>query len=135
VKITGANQWRPHLHVQDAAEAFVRSTEVERTPGVSIYNVGENAQNFTIAEIAAKVLEYLPETVVEYADGAQDRRSYRVSFDHIREQFGFTPTYSVDDAIREVCEVLTKGNIPDYRASVYHNVKHLEANGVRRSSL
>ncbi|HUK36947.1 MAG TPA: SDR family oxidoreductase, partial [Vicinamibacterales bacterium] len=78
VQIHGPNQWRPHLHVQDAAEAFVRAVAAEEKEGVSTFNVGNNTQNFTIGEIAEKVTGLLPETKVEYTEANGDRRSYRV---------------------------------------------------------
>ncbi len=135
IKIIGPGQWRPHLHVQDAAEAFRRAVEVERRPAVTVFNVGDNSQNFTIAEIAAKVMEALPGTDVEYSEGNGDRRSYRVSFDRIRDQLGFTSSHCVEDAIREVSDLLHGDAIPDYKAPVYHNVKYLQANGVRRAAV
>jgi len=134
VQILGPNQWRPHLHVQDAAEAFVRAVAADEKSGVATFNVGNNNQNFTIGEIAEKVTEVLPGTKVEYTDANGDRRSYRVSFDRIRERLDFTPSYCVDDAIREVLGALSSGSIADYKAPVYHNVKYLQANGVRRAS-
>lgn len=134
VQILGPKQWRPHLHVQDAAEAFVCAVSAKTKDGVSTFNVGNNDQNFTIGEIAEKVTGVLPETEVEYTDANGDRRSYRVSFDRIRERLGFSPSLGVDDAIREVLSALSSGTISDYRAPVYHNVKYLQANGVRRAS-
>ena len=134
VQILGPKQWRPHLHVQDAAEAFVCAVSAEDKLGLATFNVGTNSQNFTIGEIAEKVTEVLPETQVEYSDANGDRRSYRVSFDRIREILGFTPSFCVDDAIREVLSALSSGNISDYKAPAYHNVKYLQANGVRRAS-
>jgi nucleoside-diphosphate-sugar epimerase len=134
VQILGPKQWRPHLHVQDAAEAFVRAVTAEEHTGVATYNVGNNNQNFTIGQIADKVTGVLPNVEVEYTEANGDRRSYRVSFDRIRERLGFTPRYCVDDAIREVLDSLQSGSISDYRAPVYHNVKYLQANGVRRAT-
>jgi nucleoside-diphosphate-sugar epimerase len=135
IKIVGPSQWRPHVHVQDAAEAFTRAVEAERRPGVGVYNVGDNSQNFTIGEIATKVTEALPGTSVETSDGSHDRRSYRVSFDRIANDLGFGATFRVEDAIREVAELLQGGGIPDYNSAVYHNVKYLRANGVRRAAV
>lgn len=134
VHILGPKQWRPHLHVQDAAEAFARAVTTEDRQGVATYNVGTTSQNFTIGEIADKVTELLPGTEVEYTEANGDRRSYRVSFDRIGERLGFEPTFRVDDAIREVLSTLQSGSIGDYKAPVYHNVKYLQANGVRRAT-
>ena len=112
----------------------MRALEVSNHKVVSTFNVGTNSQNFTIGEIADKVTEMLPNTQVEYSEINGDRRSYRVSFDRIRESLGFSPAFGVDDAIREVLSALGSGTIPDYKAPVYHNVKYLQANGVRRAS-
>ncbi len=135
VRITGVDQWRPHLHVQDAAAAFARTVEAPAALAQgSIFNVGDELQNFTIGEVAEKVLQYLPDTVVEYADGNGDRRSYRVSFERLRTQLGFVPQFTVDDAIREVRDALTAGNIGSYEDEVYHNVKWLRRAGTRRAA-
>jgi nucleoside-diphosphate-sugar epimerase len=133
VRIVGANQWRPHIHVQDAAEAFLRAVEAPSAVAADqIFNVGAESQNFTVGEIANKVVEQIPGTVVEYFDRIEDRRSYRVAFDRIRDQLGFVPAWTVDDAIREVRTVLQTGEVRDYGDEVYHNVKQLQRNSRQR---
>jgi nucleoside-diphosphate-sugar epimerase len=135
VRILGVDQWRPHLHVRDAAAAFAAA--VSAPPDVAqggIFNVGHESQNFTIGEVAEKVVQYLPDTVVEYANGNGDRRSYRVSFDRIREQLGFVPQHTVDDAIREVRAAIAEGGVGDYEDERYHNVKRLRRTGLRRAA-
>jgi len=132
VKIVGPRQWRPHVHVQDAADAFARAAEVSRRPGVSVLNVGSNHQNFTIGDVAARVVAQVPGVKVEYAESSRDQRSYRVDFSRIQKELGFVATRTVDDAVREITEAIEAGTHRDYRAPVYHNVKHLQAGGVRR---
>jgi nucleoside-diphosphate-sugar epimerase len=129
VRIVGANQWRPHLHVQDAAAAFARAVEAPREVAAGqIFNVGAASLNFTVGEIAEKVVVQIPGTIVEYFDNIEDRRSYRVSFDHIRDTLGFVPVRTVDDAIREVRTVLQTGAVRNYGDELYHNVKSLQRN-------
>jgi nucleoside-diphosphate-sugar epimerase len=129
VRIVGANQWRPHIHVQDAAEAFLMGVEASSTVAADgIFNVGGEQLNFTVGQIADKVVEQIPGTVVEYFDRIEDRRSYRVSFGKIHDTLGFIPTWSVDDAIREVRTVLQTGEVRNYGDEVYHNVKQLQRN-------
>jgi nucleoside-diphosphate-sugar epimerase len=126
VRVVGAPQWRPHLHVQDAADAFALSMEArgEQVSG-EIFNVGSEQLNFTVGEIAEQVSKHLPDTRIEYADGNGDSRSYRVGFDRIRTRLGFTPQRSVDDAIREVRKSLDAGTVGDYTDDVYHNLQSL----------
>jgi nucleoside-diphosphate-sugar epimerase len=135
VRIVGAGQWRPHLHVRDAAAAFALAVKVPSSVAQgTVFNVGHESQNFTIAEVAEKVLEYLPDTVVEFANGDEDARSYRVGFQRIREQMGFLPERTIDDAIQEVRHTLTNGHGINYEDEQYHNVKWLRRTGLRRAS-
>jgi nucleoside-diphosphate-sugar epimerase len=128
IKVSGATQWRPHLHVQDAAEAFLCAVETTRT-GEKIFNVGSDGQNYTVGEIAERVAAKVPGTQIEYLTNAQDLRSYRVSFDRIRSELGFKPQRTVDDAIAEVGELLHSGVVADFRHDQFHNAKWLSANG------
>jgi len=135
VRIVGANQWRPHLHVQDAADAFLRAVDAPSSAAAGqVFNVGGDHLNFTIGQVAEKVVAQLPGTVVEYVDGIDDRRSYRVAFDRIRTQLGFVPQRTVDDAITEVRTLLQGGAVPDYGDDVYHNVKLLQRHSRARVS-
>jgi nucleoside-diphosphate-sugar epimerase len=134
VRVVGANQWRPHIHVQDAAEAFLLAVESpSEVVADEIFNVGAESLNFTVGQVAEKVAEQIPGTVIEYFDHIEDRRSYRVGFDRIREKLGFIPTRNVDDAIREVRTVLQTGEVRNYADEVYHNVKSLQRNSRQRA--
>ncbi len=129
VRILGANQWRPHIHVQDAAEAFLlAATNAPREAIGGTFNVGGQHLNFTIGEIADKVVEQIPTVNVEYQDHVEDRRSYRVAFDRARDVLGFVPCRNVDDAIREIRKALSGGEVADYRDEIYHNLKWLQRN-------
>lgn len=129
IRIMGADQWRPHIHVQDAAEAFLCAVEIDRRMGMGVFNVGSNELNFTIREVAAKVLEALPETAVDFVETHDDPRSYRVSFDRIHREMGFVPEFRVEDAIDEIRRTLRAGFVDDYQAPIYHNAKWLSGNG------
>jgi nucleoside-diphosphate-sugar epimerase len=134
VRVVGASQWRPHIHVQDAAEAFLLAVESpSAVVADEIFNVGAESLNFTVGQVADKVAEQIPGTVIEYFDHIEDRRSYRVAFDRIREKLGFVPARSVDDAIREVRTVLQTGEVRNYADEVYHNVKSLQRNSRQRA--
>jgi nucleoside-diphosphate-sugar epimerase len=126
VRVTGAEQWRPHLHVQDAAEAFILALENSRAAN-GIYNVGTDEENFTIGEVAEKVAALNPGTVVEYGNNCTDARSYRVSFERIREELGFRGQHTVDDAIREVGDLLGNGVVADFTDEQFHNAKWLSS--------
>ncbi len=74
--------WRPVIHVEDMARAFVAflKSDARRHSG-QIYNVGSMAQNYRVSEIATQVQERYPACGVEYSSEAdKDSRSYRVDF-------------------------------------------------------
>ncbi len=125
VRVVGPNQWRPHIHVQDAANAFFIALEAPRTAAANdVFNAGTEEQNFTVGEVADKVIEHVPGTLQERHDGANDHRSYRVRFSHVRDKLGFVPGRTVDDAISEVHAVLR--GVRDFGDRVYHNAKQLQ---------
>jgi nucleoside-diphosphate-sugar epimerase len=128
IRVTGAKQWRPHVHVQDAAEAFRLAVEAPNACE-KVFNVGSDTQNFTVGDIAERVAEQVPGTRIDYAPNGHDLRSYRVSFDRIRSALGFECQRTVDTAIGEVGELMSSGVVADFRHEQFHNAKWLSANG------
>ena len=133
VWVSGADQWRPHLHVQDAADAFLTAIEA---PGeaAGIYNVGCDEQNFTIGQIADKVALHVPGVSVEHRPSGDDARSYRVSFERIRKNLGFQPKRTVDDAIEEVLGLLSSGEVADFTEDRFHNARWLNARPIQQGA-
>jgi lipopolysaccharide/colanic/teichoic acid biosynthesis glycosyltransferase/nucleoside-diphosphate-sugar epimerase len=127
MQVFGGNQWRPNLHVQDAADAFILGLEapadkVEK----GVFNVGANANNHSILDIAHIVRRHVPEAALEIKGDVTDPRDYRVSFDKIRSVLGWEPRFSVDDGVREIAEALRAGRVADPVAEIYHNYRHLK---------
>ncbi|GIW39880.1 MAG: epimerase [Candidatus Binatia bacterium] len=130
VRIFGPKQWRPHVHVQDAAEAFARAVEAPRV-GFRVYNVGSDGQNFTVEEVARKVATLVPGIRLETVPSRNDPRSYRVRFERIRRELGFEAQRTVDDAILEVRHLLSNGHEIDYREPEFHNAAALRLKGTK----
>lgn len=77
--------WRPIVHIEDISNAFLAALEA---PTDLVYNqafnVGQDAHNYQIKDIAAIVASVVPRCKLEFADGASpDTRSYRVDFGKI----------------------------------------------------
>ncbi len=129
ITIYNGRQWRPFLHVADAAAAIVRVLEAPvALVGSQIYNVGDSRLNYTLTDVANMLVRFFPATVVEHVDNA-DRRSYRVSFQKIKGQLGFSCSRSLEDGIREIKAAFESGQISDYSAALYSNVKFLKQYG------
>lgn len=129
ITVTGGQAWRPHVHVRDVASAFLLAAEAphSRVAG-EVFNVGSDANNFTISETAVIVASEIPGTEIEYLDTVEDLRSYRVSFEKIRHVLGFAARHRIEDGVRELRDLLGSGEI-DGEASVYSNLKHLRQHG------
>jgi nucleoside-diphosphate-sugar epimerase len=122
-KITVFNdeQWRPFMHVHDAARAFLTCLEAElETVSGEVFNAGSNALNHRLSEIALEISQVVPEVEIERVEN-QDRRNYRVSFDKIHRRLGFTCEQTLRDGIQELAEVLRTSAIDDFSTGIYDN--------------
>jgi nucleoside-diphosphate-sugar epimerase len=121
-KIFSGEQWRPLVHVHDAARAFVMALEAP-TDKISgqIFNVGSNEQNVQFKDLAAILLKAMPEAKIETVPQPPDLRDYHVCFDKIRDMLGFTPNFTAADGIAEIREAITSGNLGDPYDLKYRN--------------
>lgn len=130
IRVFGGDQWRPNVHVQDAAEAFILAAEADdATVRGEVFNVGDNGQNFTVRQIAEMVKRELPKTEIESLDASADQRDYRVSFDKIRHVLGFTARFTVRDGIRELHRAFAERRVVAPDDERYHNFRYLKRHG------
>lgn len=113
----GGKQWRPFVHVRDVAEAVRRALEAPReTVAGQTLNVGSDANNLRILNLAYRVRDLVPETEIVMAPTDPDLRDYNVSFDRLRHVLDFTPQRAIDEGILEIVEALRSGSVdPDDR--------------------
>lgn len=127
ISIFGGKQWRPLIHVSDFARAVVSCIEapIEKVGG-QVFNVGSNEQNYQMSELGELIRKAIPGTKVNVVKDKEDERSYRVSFDKIRNTLGFTATKTVEDGVHEIKNAFDAGEIGDYRDAKYNNLKPFE---------
>ena len=78
--------WRPLVHGLDIAKAIRAVLDADRdTVHAQVLNVGADANNYTVREIAETVGAEFPGCEVSFGEPSADNRSYRVSFAKIRE--------------------------------------------------
>ena len=94
---------RNYLHVLDAVSSIIFILERYHHPIGEAYNVGLSDTNISKLELAQKIKEYLPETVIIESEISKDKdkRNYIVSNKKI-EATGFRPSFSLDDGIKEL---------------------------------
>ncbi len=132
IVIVDGHQWRPFLHVADAARAIGRCLEAsaEAIAG-QIFNVGSTAENYQFHQLGAMVCDIVPGTQIAWKDPAGPRRNYRVCCDKIAERLGFRPVWTLRQGMREVRDALARGDVTDYTAREYDNFKVLAAHDGR----
>jgi nucleoside-diphosphate-sugar epimerase len=98
--------WRPLVHAQDIARAFGTClTAPAEVVSCRAYNVGTEANNVTVAEIASAVVDTVPgSTLLITGESGADPRSYRVDFSRARAELDFEATWSVADGAAELYE-------------------------------
>ncbi len=131
IKMTSdGTPWRPLVHVLDICEAVACALEAPReVVHNQIFNVGNTKANYRVKEIAQIVSDTFPGCALSLGTNNGDNRSYRVSFDKIRQQFpGFKCQRDAAfgaNQLRQLFETIDLSReIFDFRA--YTRLKQLE---------
>lgn len=120
--VFGGDQFRPLLHVRDAAKAAVMNVTMSH---IGVFNL--HRQNVRIVDLAYQVRNHFPDVAIEQTPMKfQDSRNYRVRSDAARRTFDFHPTTSIDDGIEEVKELVVNGRIKNLSNPRYTNQIYLQ---------
>ena len=121
IAIFNGNQWRPFLHVQDAAYAFISCLESEPSHiSGEVFNTGSPHLNLQLKELGDAIVRLIPETRVDALQN-DDRRSYRVSFDKIERVLRFQCRETLESGIREMYGVIRSSTITDFASARFNN--------------
>jgi nucleoside-diphosphate-sugar epimerase len=99
--------WRPLVHVEDIARAFVAALEAPREAlHAKAFNVGATAENYQVRDVGDIVERVVPGSRVVYAEGGgPDARNYRVNCDAFpRAAPVFEPRWDVEGGARELLD-------------------------------
>ncbi|WP_416344686.1 NAD-dependent epimerase/dehydratase family protein [Isoptericola peretonis] len=105
--------WRPLVHVEDIARAFLAGLEAPReVVHDQAFNVGRDEDVVQIRTIAEQVSE-ITGAPVTFAEGAgADSRNYRVDFTKIRSTLpAAAPSWTIPDGIREIWKDASDRNL------------------------
>jgi nucleoside-diphosphate-sugar epimerase len=133
ITVMGGGQWRPFLHVDDAALAVFKALEAP-LPVVrnQIFNVGSEEQNHTIQQVGEIIHRLVPTARLINMGSDSDQRNYRVSFSKIRKSLDFSPRWTIEQGVQQVIAALACGVVKDYRDAKHSNIKFLsEESNVR----
>jgi len=127
ITVLNGEQWRPFLHVQDAARAVVACLEAE-TSAVSgeIFNVGAASLNLQIEQLGAAIARVVPGMEIVRVENG-DRRNYRVSFEKIEKVLNFQCERTLESGIEEIYAAIQSGRIADFTTEQFNNQSAMRA--------
>ena len=130
IVVFGGNQLRPNLHIIDYIRAVKLLIEVDKNLiKDEIFNVGyQNLSINQLAGIVKKVVEkeFPGKEILIENQQSDDKRSYHINSDKIKTVLNFEPEYTIEDAVKELCEAFKKNNLPNSFDDVnYFNVKKM----------
>ncbi|MEM2899826.1 MAG: SDR family oxidoreductase [Thermoplasmata archaeon] len=121
ITVFGGDQFRPLLHVRDAAKMAVESISTKHT---GIFNL--HRQNVRIIDLAYQVRNHFPDIIIETTPMKfQDSRNYRVSSEKAQKLLGFKPTHSIDEGIEDIKYILDTPRLKDVDNRRYTNQTYL----------
>jgi nucleoside-diphosphate-sugar epimerase len=132
ITVYGADQWRPFVHVEDVARAVTMTLQapIDLVAG-EVFNVGSDAQNYTLGEVAELIHGQVPDAKITSDDTFVDKRNYRVSFAKIRSRLGFEPAWTIERGIAQVVALVRSNEVGHYSLPTYSNVLYLKERGTK----
>lgn len=129
--------WRPIVHVEDIAAAYVAIVEAPREAvHGAAFNIGMTDENYRIRDIAEIVHEMVPGSTLGFAPGAEaDKRNYRVDCDLIRRVLpSYRPRWTCRLGVEQLLEAyaafgLKLAEFEGERFNRIAHMKHRLANG------
>lgn len=113
ITVLGGKQLRPNIHIEDITDLYCYLVANPSIKG--IYNAGN--ENLSVLQIAELIKQHTGCDIEVKA--SNDPRSYRLNSERLAKA-GFTPKYSVDDAIEKIITAFREETLLDEEK--YYNV-------------
>ena len=126
ITVTGGPQKRPNIHIDDVTDLYIKSLEwPDEKINRKIFNAGY--ENFTVSELAGQVKKIVGEDVKIVVEPTNDPRSYHISSKKIKEQLGFAPRRTIEEAVKELKAAIGDGRLQDpMNNPLYFNIKRMK---------
>ena len=123
--------WRPIVHIEDISRAFIAALNAPRElVHNQAFNVGINAENYRIRDLAEIVKDTVPGCRVEYAKDAEpDKRTYRVDFSKIERVLPeFKPQWNARRGAQELYQAYQKYGVKleEFEGPKYKRIDHIK---------
>jgi nucleoside-diphosphate-sugar epimerase len=122
--------WRPLVHVEDICRAFIAALNAPREAvHRQAFNIGANAENYQIRDLAEIVKKTVPGCRIEYApDGGPDKRCYRVDFGKVTKMLpSFQPQWNARKGAQQLYDAIRQVDLSleDFEGPKYQRISHL----------
>lgn len=122
--VFGEQFWRPYCHVKDLARSVISVIEnPEQKTAFNVFNVGDTEENYQKQMIVDEITKQIPKAKIKYVKKDEDPRDYRVAFDKIKNELGFSITMTVPDGIAQIKKVIDDGFLKNPDDNKYKNVQ------------
>jgi nucleoside-diphosphate-sugar epimerase len=120
LKVFGGDQYRPLLHVKDAAQMIADSIDSQYT---GVFNL--SLANMKILDLAKLVNDSIPTQIEIVETSFEDSRNYRVGTERAKG-IGFAPRQTIVAGINELRDLLESGRIKDFNNPRYSNEGYIK---------
>lgn len=133
ITVFGGDQLRPNLHILDYCRAVIEliNADISKVKDET-FNIGH--QNLKIKEIALIVKKIVEKKFNDKGEieivttESDDKRSYHINSDKIKNTLNFEPKYNVENAVEDLCDAFKKNLIPNsFDNKNYFNVAKLKS--------
>jgi len=127
IQVFGGDQKRPNIHIEDVTDLYVKSLEwPDEAINCQIFNAGY--QNHTVIQTADMVRNAVGEDVEIMKVPTDDNRSYHISSEKIKKTLGYTPRFTVEDAVGDLVNAFDSGKIQNPMTfDGYFNIKMMQS--------
>jgi nucleoside-diphosphate-sugar epimerase len=119
--------WRPLVHVEDIARAFLAVLEAPREViHNQAFNVGDTSENYKIRDVAAIVRDAVGGCTIRYREGGgPDPRCYRVNCDKLAEAIGFQTQWTVRKGVEDLHRAFVERGLTQETFSTYFRLTRI----------
>jgi len=124
LSVFGGTQYRPFIHCEDAAKAFLHIMEYENESHIDrqVYNV--SCANTNIRSLASLISDYVPDIKMKFSTTTEDDRNYRVSAEKINWMLGYSPKHDLQSGISHMVHYIKAKGFDDWEENnLYYNHK------------
>ncbi len=131
IKVFGGSQLRPNIHIADMTNLYLQCLQWDDAQiDGKVFNAGyENHSVMQLGEMVRDIVSAAAgKPIAMDVVPTDDNRSYHVSSTKLRQELGFKPRHSIEEAVADLVGAMKDGRLPDSMNDIrYFNLKTMQA--------